>query len=185
MIGMALAQRQYEDARKRTLEFFKKASIVITDAEKETLEVSDFGLGRLDEVGVELVIYASTDRCSAKEVVLFPNQICPDHRHPPIGEDNPGKEETFRCRWGEVYLYVEGPATPNPKATVPEDMKPYFTVWHEVILKPGDQYMVPPNVSHWFQAGPEGAVLSEFSTKNVDEADIFVDPSIKRITELV
>jgi len=39
--------------------------------------------------------------------VLFPRQTCPEHRHPPVGNE-PGKEETFRCRWGVVYLYVAG-----------------------------------------------------------------------------
>src|SRR6185437_11532858 len=46
------------------------------------------------------------ERCCAKELVLFPGQTCPEHRHPPLGPDKPGKEETFRCRWGTVYLYV-------------------------------------------------------------------------------
>jgi len=42
-----------------------------------------------------------------------------------------------------------------------------------------------PNTLHWFQAGPEGAVISEFSTRSRDEADIFSDPDIKRIPEIV
>jgi D-lyxose ketol-isomerase len=33
---------------------------------------------------------------------------------------------------------------------------------------------------HWFQAGPEGAVISEFSTQSRDEADVFTDPRIVR-----
>lgn len=38
-----------------------------------------------------------------------------------------------------------------------------------------------PNTRHWFQAGDEGAVISEFSTKSYDEYDIFTDPRIKRL----
>lgn len=42
-------------------------------------------------------MYVNTDRVCAKEMVLFPHQACPEHRH--IGMDGaPGKEETFRCR---------------------------------------------------------------------------------------
>ena len=42
-------------------------------------------------------MYVNTDRVCAKEMVLFPHQACPEHRH--IGTDGaPGKEETFRYR---------------------------------------------------------------------------------------
>jgi D-lyxose ketol-isomerase len=57
-------------------------------------------------------------------------------------------------------------------------------VWNEVVLKPGEQYTLNPNTLHWFQAGPEGAVVSEFSTKSRDEADIFTDPDIQRSTKI-
>ncbi len=39
---------------------------------------------------------------------MIPRQTCTQHRHPPLSEANPGKQETFRCRWGKVWLYVEG-----------------------------------------------------------------------------
>ena len=38
-----------------------------------------------------------------------------------------------------------------------------------------------PNTRHWFQGGPEGAVISEFSTTSYDEYDVFTDPNIRRI----
>lgn len=116
-------------------------------------------------------------------MVLFPYQTCPEHRHPPIG-NKLGKEETFRCRWGKVYLYVEGDEVVDPKAIPPKNREQYYTVWHEVELNPGDQYTLAPNTLHWFQAGAEGAVISEFSTRSTDESDIFTDPEIKRISEI-
>lgn len=175
-----MKRSEYEKARKRALEYFEKAHIVLTEEEKNRIEVADFGLGRLKEIGLELLVYVNTERVCAKELVLFPRQICPEHRHPPVGNDH-GKEETFRCRWGKVYLYVPGEPTENPKAKVPEDKKKYFTVWHEIELNPGEQYTLPPNILHWFQAGDEGAIVSEFSTRSTDENDIFTDPEIKRI----
>ena len=33
--------------------------------------------------------------------------------------------------------------------------------------------------------GPEGAVVSEFSTRSTDEADIFTDPDIRRAPEVI
>jgi D-lyxose ketol-isomerase len=167
--------------QKKTLQFLKKAHLVVTPKESRTIEVTDMGLGMIDEIGLELVVYENNDRYCAKEIVLLPRQTCPEHRHPPRDERNPGKQETFRCRWGIVYLYVEGPPVRKPKAIVPNARKEHFTVFHEVVLKPGDQYTLPPNTLHWFQAGPNGAVVSEFSSPSDDASDVFTDPLIQRM----
>ena len=58
------------------------------------------------------------------------------------------------------------------------------TVFHEIILNPGDQYTIMPETWHWFQAGPEGAVISEFSTRSTDETDVFTDKSLVRQTTI-
>ena len=161
----------------------ERAGIVLTDAEKDNVEVCDYNLGELDTIGTEIVIYVNTARCCAKEIILFPWQLCPEHLHPQIG-DYPGKEETFRCRWGEVYLYVPGDPAAEPRARVPEERRGAFTVWHEIILRPGDQYTLHEQTKHWFQAGPEGAIVSEFSTQSYDDKDIFTDADITRLTNL-
>ncbi|MCS6777920.1 MAG: hypothetical protein RMJ43_09805 [Chloroherpetonaceae bacterium] len=179
-----ITAEQLATARQRALEYFRRAGIVLTPEEQASIEVADFGLGDLERTGLELVTYVNTERCCAKELVLFPRQTCPEHWHPPVDGD-PGKEETFRCRWGEVYLYVPGEPAPHPKATPPAGREAYYTVWHEIVLRPGDQYTLAPNTPHWFQAGDEGAVVSEFSTRSRDEADIFRDPEIQRITQVV
>jgi D-lyxose ketol-isomerase len=74
--------------------------------------------------------------------------------------DDPGKEETFRCRTGTVHLHVDG--------------------HDDIVLRPGDQFTIPPDTLHWFQAGDEGAIVSEFSTRSRDESDVFTDPRIVR-----
>lgn len=172
-----LTHEQYAAACKRAQQYLAKAGIVITEEEKGRMEVAEYELGELDAIGLELVVYVNTDRCCAKELVLFPGQTCPEHRHPSINGE-PGKEETFRCRWGKVYLYVPGEPVKNPKAVPPKGREKYFTAWHEIILNPGEQYTLTPNTLHWFQAGPEGAIVSEFSTKSRDEYDIYTDPAI-------
>jgi len=169
-----------ERIRKRTLAYLKRAHIVVTKEEAENVEVADFGLGDIKSIGLELIVYESNDRYCAKELVLFPRQTCPEHRHPPLGEGNIGKQETFRCRWGEVYLYTEGPPAPKPRAKLPGKYRENFTVWHEIVLRPGEQYTLPPNMLHWFQAGEKGAIVSEFSTRNTDESDYFTDRRIQR-----
>jgi D-lyxose ketol-isomerase len=147
------------EARERAATMLGVAGIVLTAAERDAIEVADFGLGRLEDIGLQLVVYVNTERVCAKELVLFPGQTCPEHRHPPVGDD-PGKEETFRCRTGSVVLWVDGHG--------------------EVELRPGDQFTIPPDTLHWFRAGGEGAVVSEFSTRSRDETDVFSDPRIVR-----
>jgi D-lyxose ketol-isomerase len=178
-----ISPADYEKAQQKAIDYLNKTGIVLTDEEKQSIEVADFGLNRLQNIGLELVVYVNTDRTCAKELVLFPGQICPEHRHPAV-MDEPGKEETFRCRSGQVFLYVPGEPTPSPKATIPADKADTFTVWKEIILNPGDQYTLQPDTLHWFQGGPNGAVVSEFSTTSRDEADIFTDPEIQRITQI-
>ena len=179
-----ISREKFESARQQAKEYLSRAGIVITPEEATNIEVADFGLNELDSTGLELVVYVNTDRVCAKELVLFPRQTCPEHYHPHV-EGEPGKEETFRCRWGEVYLYVPGEAAPNPKARPPKGRETTYRVWHEIVLRPGEQYTLKPNTPHWFQAGDEGAVVSEFSTRSTDEHDIFLDPEINRFTKIV
>jgi D-lyxose ketol-isomerase len=171
--------------QEKACEILNKAKILITAEEKENIEVADCGLGDIQNLGLQVVLYVNNDRYCAKELILFPWQMFPEHRHPPLSINNPGKQETFRCRWGEVYLYVSGEPTPNPKARVPEKYKKHLSVWKEIILRPGDQFTLDPNIKHWFQAGEQGAVVSEFSSHSVDEEDVFTDPNIKRIPEIL
>ncbi len=176
-----LTAQQVAAARQRALGYFQRAGIFLTPEESASIEVADFGLGELERTGLELVVYVNTERVCAKELVLFPRQTCPEHRHPPIGSE-PGKEETFRCRWGTVYLSVAGEPTPRPHARPPAGREQTYTVWQEQVLQPGQQYTIPPNTLHWFQAGDQGAVVSEFSTRSRDEYDIFTDQQIRRAT---
>jgi D-lyxose ketol-isomerase len=168
----------------RARQLLQQAGIVITPQEAANIEVAEFGLGEIERTGLELITYVNTDRYCAKELMLFPRQTCPEHRHPSVA-GGPGKMETFRCRWGQAILCVPGaPAAPR-QAHVPAGSEAYYTVFHEIVLRPGEQYTIPPNTLHWFQAGAEGAVVSEFSSTSRDESDVFTDPRIKRIPEIV
>jgi len=176
-----MKKEQATRIRKRSFELLKKAHIAVTPDEAKNIEVADFGLNDVRNMGLELIVYQNNERYCAKELVLFPRQTCPEHRHPPMDAVNIGKQETFRCRWGEVFLYVEGEPTPKPHAKLPKKYQNNFTVWHEIVLRPGDQYTIPPNTLHWFQAGEKGCVVSEFSSKSIDETDAFTDQNIRRM----
>jgi len=182
-----ISKEEYQEYRDKTVQALEGAGIALTKEEEKNIEVADFGLNRLEQVGLQVITYVNTDRCCAKELVLTPFQICPEHRHPEI-DGKPGKEETFRCRQGEVYLYVGGyedsKDSSKIKGQIPEDMKQYFTVYHEISLKPGEQYTLPQDTLHWFQSGKDGCIVSEFSTKSVDERDIFTDINIERMPQI-
>lgn len=170
------------EARQRAHQYIHRAGIVLRPDEAAALEVVDFGFGDLETMGVQLHTYVNTQRVCAKELILFPRQTCAEHIHPPV-DGEPGKEETFRCRWGTVYLYVPGePVDPDrAHARPPRGYEAGFSVFHEIVLRPGEQYTLAPNTLHWFQGGDEGAVVSEFSTRSRDEADVFTDPEIRRV----
>lgn len=177
-------QKTIKKAQDRAARMLADAKIVLSEEERRNIEVCDYNLGNLDTIGTEIVIYLNTDRCCAKELILFPRQTCPEHIHPQLGE-YPGKEETFRCRWGEVYLYIPGEPVKEPKAIIPEEeRRKHMTVWHEIVLKPGEQYTLKEQTLHWFQAGPQGAIVSEFSTQSFDKQDIFTDPEIIRLSNI-
>jgi len=179
-----ITHQQVQNAQARATHMLQQAGVVITAEEQQRIEVAEFGLGELEQSGLELIVYVNTDRYCAKELILFPRQTCPEHRHPPVS-GGPGKMETFRCRWGQVWLYVEGEPTPELHGRPPQGSEAHYNVFHEIALKPGEQYTIPPNTLHWFQAGDEGAIVSEFSSTSHDESDIFTDPRIRRIPEII
>lgn len=168
-----------EAMQKKALEYYDRAHIVLSEEEKKQIEIADLGLNEFERTGLALLVYVNTPLYCAKEMVQLPGQTCPEHAHVPMPEINyMGKQETFRCRWGKVYLYVPGEPTENRACTPPDE---HYTVFHEIVLNPGDQYTIAPNTMHWFQAGPEGAVISEFSTASHDEYDVFTNPNIRRL----
>jgi D-lyxose ketol-isomerase len=171
--------RKYDEVRAASAEALARAGIVLSAAEKAEIEVTDFGLDDFESQGLVLVTYVNTPRYCAKELVLRPHQACPQHRHPPF-DGGPGKQETFRCRSGRVHLYVDGEPTPAPTRQPPAGSEQWYTAWHEVTLEPGDQYTIAPNTWHWFCAGVDGAIVSEFSSLSRDDLDEFADPRVVR-----
>ncbi len=173
-------QEQRAACRDRILAMLDAAGIATTAEEREQVEMAEFGLDEYEVTGLGIITYVNNDRYCAKELVMFPNQTCPEHRHPDVN-GNRGKTETFRCRAGEVMLYVEGPETQPRRCAQPPAPDGAYTVFYEIVLKPGEQYTIDADTLHWFQAGPAGAVVSEFSSTSRDEADVFTDARIQRV----
>ena len=147
-----IRREQLERYQREACEYLRRANIVVTPKEAGQIEIADFGLGQFEATGLGVLVYVNTARCCAKELVLWPRQTCPEHRHPDIGAER-GKEETFRCRWGKVFLYVSGEPAQSPQCKLPAGREKTYTVWHEIVLNPGDQYTLTPDTKHWFQSG--------------------------------
>ena len=175
-----MTETEKKTHRHETARAIAATGVVLSDAEIAAVEVVDFGLGDFAREGLGIVVYVNTDRYCAKELVMLPGQTCPQHRHPPGGDD-PGKTETFRCRRGVCHLYIDGPATPAPEVAPPDGKAAFYTAARQITLRPGEQFTIPPNTWHWFRAGPQGAIVSEFSSTSRDEADDFADPAVRRV----
>lgn len=176
-----ITRTAYQAARARAAALLAQTGIALRPDELAQIAVADFGLGDLEETGAQILTLLDTAEIAVKLIALFPGQTLPEHRHPPLGS-YPGKAETLRCEWGRITLYTEGEPAANPEGQPPAARRDTYTVWHEVILLPGDQITLPPNTLHWFQAGPQGGVTWSFSSRAVDIQDIFTDAEIRRET---
>lgn len=170
-----------DEIREKYLEMYEKAGIYLTEEEKSRVSFWGYHCDN-DDIGSGGVNYFNTSRCTVWELVMLPWQTIPQHRHPPVGS-YPGKEETFRCRYGSVHLFVEGERTGEIKGRIPRGREEFFTVFHEIVLQQGQQYTLEPNTLHWFQGGENGCVVSEFSTVAMNGYDIYTDPLITRCRE--
>jgi len=178
-----LRRSEYQQAQKKAFQMIRDAGIMIKDEELGKIDIVDFGLSRLDEEGIQVFTFFATERISAKVLVLFPNQTEPEHWHPPV-DDDPGKEEIIRAIHGDLRFYIPGEGQVEA-GFIPEGKERVYTMRNEVILKPGDQLILPPGSKHWFQAGDTGAVMYSFSTCVRDGLDKFTDPGIVRETKII
>ena len=155
-------------------------------------------------------------RACAKKLILFPRQRgrrhvlstgilrCPEASEASETWASPAKRRHSRLQsavGGEcIYtclapLPLTGAKRGSKARRPPAGREAYYTVWHEVVPSPGEQYTFsdshsPEYANTWFQAGDEGAfggVVSEFSTTSRDEKDgrnAFTDPAIRRVTAI-
>jgi D-lyxose ketol-isomerase len=156
----------------------RAAGIPLREEEREGIEVADFGLGDFEREGTCIATLVATERYAAKALAFLPGQTLPEHWHPPVGDD-PGKLETVRGVWGECLLVVDGPDNLS-RARVPDGKEGVYTSRRETVLGPGDQVTLSPGQRHWFQGGPEGAVVYSFSSTVRDLQDGFTDPQVVR-----
>jgi D-lyxose ketol-isomerase len=163
------------------LDFLAEVGYPVTDAMKEKIWVSDFGLGRFTEAGLGGIIWWGDEKhnFSSLDAFLLPGQIIPEHWHVKV-RDIPEKMEAWLVRHGEMYTYAEGEPTAAMKAKLAEADAAFTTVKHEKVLQVGEVAGIDhPLEKHWMGAGPQGLIFSEFSTYHTGEAVKFTDGKIK------
>jgi D-lyxose ketol-isomerase len=178
-----ITHSQFAALQGRAFDIFRNAGIFLTEKERDRIEVADFGLSQPETEGAQIFTFIQTERYAAKIIALFPGQTLPEHWHPPVGDD-PGKQETVRVAWGQLYCCAEGPDTLDNGRVVPGKEAVYSTRC-ESVFGPGDTRTFQPGERHWFQGGPDGVVLYSFSSVVRDTLDGFTDPAIQRSTHIV
>lgn len=175
-----ITKEDFNEVCERSIEMIEAAGLFLTQKDKSNITAADFGLSQIKKEGVQIVTLFQTERIAAKILVLLPFQTEPEHWHPTVGDD-PGKEEVIRALSGDLYFYIPGEDTMKKGFIVP-GKEDFYTMRHEVDMKPGDQLVLPAGTKHWFQAGEKGAVMYSFSTTVTDLNDQFTDLNIERDT---
>ena len=57
-----ITREQKEEAIKFCLKYIKRAKIIIIEKERKNIEVTDFGLGRLHKIGLQLIVYITQEK---------------------------------------------------------------------------------------------------------------------------
>lgn len=177
----------------RARSLFETFGFPLSDKELNSIAVADFGLSDPEREGAQILTLFATERISAKLILLFPNQVLPEHWHPPVGSD-PGKEEILRGYWGKV-LYFEDRGEESLRegdlrfvlddSGIPPGKSQTYTCHHRLDLDPGVQIIASPGTKHWLKGGPEGGCVVSFSTCVRDILDQFTDPNIVRTTQIL
>jgi D-lyxose ketol-isomerase len=168
-------------AKKAYLEFMAAKGYPVTKSVREHLWVTDFGLGKFTETGMGIQFWANDkdQGYSAMDVFLLPNQATPEHNAVKTG-DAKAKMATWNVRYGWLYNFTEGDATPGAEALIPPSQKGFVTALSERILKQGDvAVLARPEELEWKLAGPDGAIFSEYGTYHDAKAARFTNPKVR------
>lgn len=158
------------------------------------VDVTDFGLGEFDQIGLVAHVLTNCPKYCSKWLVLQEGQFCPNHYHP-------SKQEDIACEAGRIMIRLYGVADVNQPPELFADRRMVIpgvlynnTVFAggapeegtEYILEAGMRIQLPPGLWHEFWAVDGPALAVEVSTVNNDVGDnVFADERIGRfVTEI-
>jgi D-lyxose ketol-isomerase len=172
-----MKRSQINQALKSALHCFHAARWTLPP--KPRWDVTDFGLGRLDQSGLVLVNLAEEPEYCEKLMYAKRHQVTPMHTHHKKKEDiisrsgrlaiELWKGHPEHTRKGTVFLLQR-----NGEAVKVRSGKPF-------VLEPGERVTLVPGVYHAFWPESAEAIIGEVSTANDDAHDnFFVEPDIGR-----
>jgi len=148
-----MKKTEIDKARTESLARLTDAGITLGPGEE--IEITDFGKGEYDKLGLGLVIRLNEPEYASKWLTVEPGQFCPNHYHKII-------KETFLIIKGEVKMILNG---------------------EEQLMKPGDKCTFGPGTWHTFTS-ENGAVIEEITTRQVPTDNYFEDKSIERYVKV-
>lgn len=140
-------------------------------------DVTDFGLGDFQNIGLTLVNLAEQPEYCEKLMYVKKGQITPTHYHAQ-------KKEDIICRWG--ILAVELSSDDEVIRLQVNGEERDIEVGKPILLSAGERITMVKGIRHAFWADTEYAILGEVSTANDDVNDNFFDnTNVGRFSEII
>lgn len=147
----------------------------------EEFWVADFNLKNFVDVGMAGIFWIinTKHKYTGVEMFLLPGQSIPEHWHVAT-KDASTKFESCHVRYGSITLFTEGEAKPDVADRIPQYQREIVKARKEKVLNPGEiGFAEKEGEKHWFKAGPEGAIMTEYATVHDGDGVRFSDPSIQ------
>lgn len=171
---------QVEQGKAYTRMMLRKADVLASEKEIDSMEVGDFGLSNWPTEGAQIVTFVNTDRVGFKLICLMPDQTLPEHWHTAVEGDELGKQEILRVLYGTLRLGLPGEGDLT-ESVIPAGKDAFYHCRTEKIMHAGEQILLEPGIKHWLQGGQEGVVLYSISSAAHCQLDPFSDPNIVRV----
>ena len=128
-------------------------------------DVTDFGLGEFNQVGLTLVNLSEQPEYCEKLMYVRQGQVTPCHYHA-------AKKEDIICRWGS--LAIELPSAAPVRLQVNGEWRD-IPPGKPLILESGERVTLTKGVLHAFWAVSKYAIVGEVSTANDDANDNYFE----------
>lgn len=138
----------------------------------------DFGLGKFTEIGMAGILWVNNKEHNyfGHEIYLLPGQNIPEHKHVETA-DAAYKLEGWHVRHGYITIFGEGDPMPGVEDRLPPSHKECAKSRTFKKVMPGEVGMLGgPGQWHFMQAGPEGAIVTEYATYHDGTALRFSHP---------
>ncbi len=126
----------------------------------------DFNLGIFTEIGMAGIFWVNHLEMNhvGHEIYLLPGQMIPEHAH--LATDKAGpKVESWHVRHGWIYVAGIGKESPDANTIIPPSHRDIAKARDIKKLMPGETAsLTAATDKHFMIAGPEGAIVSEYST---------------------